>query len=406
MSTPLLLSLGALTLANVLSQFFRFALGLVAPEVAFDLGLEPARLGVLSAAWFLAFAGAQIPVGMALDRLGPRRTVPALLLVAALGCAIFASSRSLGSAVLGQVLIGVGCAPVYMGALLVSARFLPPRGFGAASAVLLAIANGGTLLGGTPLALLVEALGWRGAFLGFGGAVLLAAALVLVLVRDSPPGMAPPAGRQDFIAVLRGVGAVAGNRTLWPVLAMLFMGYGVVVAIRGLWAGPYLAEGLGLAPVPRGHVLLLVSAVMIAAMLAYAWIERRLDERRFPVLVGAAITTLALMVLSAMPGTSLLASTILLCIICGCGMTYPLLIAQGRRSLPDALVGRGLTFLNGASFLGAAVIQVLAGLIVQLAPDQPEDMRWRMLFLFLAGCLLASLVFYRRSKDEPVRSNS
>ena len=70
-----LAGLAALTSAYVLSQFFRTALGVVAPEIASDLGLEPARLGVLSAAWFLAFAAAQIPVGVALDRLGPRRTV-------------------------------------------------------------------------------------------------------------------------------------------------------------------------------------------------------------------------------------------------------------------------------------------------------------------------------------------
>ena len=81
--------LAALAVAYVLSQFFRTALAVVAPELAADLGLDPARLGVLSSAWFWAFAAAQLPIGVALDRWGPRRTVGSVFLLAGLGCAVF-----------------------------------------------------------------------------------------------------------------------------------------------------------------------------------------------------------------------------------------------------------------------------------------------------------------------------
>jgi len=115
----------ALTLANTLTQFFRIAMGLVAPELARDLSLEPAALGTLSAARFLAFALAQPVVGMALDRLGPRRSVAGLFLLAGLGCVLLASARSEARAVLAQVAIGLGCARVHMGTLVVLARFWP-----------------------------------------------------------------------------------------------------------------------------------------------------------------------------------------------------------------------------------------------------------------------------------------
>ena len=100
--------LAALSVAYVLSQFFRTALAVVAPELAADLALDPTSLGVLSSAWFWAFAAAQLPIGVALDRWGPRRTVSILFLVAGLGCGVFAMAGSLGAAALGQILIGIG----------------------------------------------------------------------------------------------------------------------------------------------------------------------------------------------------------------------------------------------------------------------------------------------------------
>ena len=108
-------TLAVLTGAYLLSQFFRTALAVVAPEIARDLALDPARLGVLSSAWFWAFATAQIPIGVALDRWGPRLTVSVLFGVAGLGCVAFARADGLASAAFGQVLIGIGCGPVLHG---------------------------------------------------------------------------------------------------------------------------------------------------------------------------------------------------------------------------------------------------------------------------------------------------
>jgi MFS family permease len=93
----------------------------------------------------------------------------------------------LGVAVVGQALIGIGCAPVFMGTLVVLARWYPPGRFATLGSLVLAGGNAGTLLGTTPLAVAAQTLGWRGAFLAFAVLVLLAAALVLALVRDAPP---------------------------------------------------------------------------------------------------------------------------------------------------------------------------------------------------------------------------
>lgn len=394
-------TLVVLTLAYVLSQFFRTALAVVAPEVAQDLNLDPARLGLLSAAWFWAFAAAQIPIGVALDRWGPRRTVSLLFACAGLGCGLLAAARALPLAVMGQVLIGIGCAPVFMGTLMVLARFYDTRRFASLSALLLAIGSGGTILGTTPLAMVAEVLGWRAAFLAMALAVAVVALLVVLVVRDGPKGP-PKAGQERLGAVLTGVGAVMRNRRLWAIVPLSLTGYAVLVTVRGLWAGPYLAEVHGLAPVPRGQALLVMSLAMIGGTLAYGWIEGRLDRRREPVLVGTTGAVLALAALAFVPpGAAVMASSCL-AVFGWLGMTYALLMAQGRRFLAEHEIGRGLTFLNCACFTGAAALQSASGLVVELGtgPGGRDAATYRLLFLALGGVLTVAALVYARSEDR------
>jgi hypothetical protein len=86
-------------------------------------------------------------------------------------------------------------------------------------------------------------------------------------------------------------------------------------------------------------------------------------------------------------------------LVVAASVSYSLLMAQGRRFLPDRLVGRGLTLLNGACFLGAATLQVATGLLVAAAPAEPPTARFDLLFGFLALWLALALLPYLRSAD-------
>lgn len=389
----------ALTIAYVLSQFFRTMLGVIAPEIARDLGLGATALGTLSALFFLAFAAAQLPVGILLDRFGPRWTVGLVMLLAVAGAVTLAAAPSPAAAFVAQVLIGLGCAPIYMGALFVVARTYPPMRFAAISSLILAIGQAGVLLGTTPLALAAEALGWRGAVLMVSGIVMASALAVLVLVRDPPRA----AGVGDsLVAALSGVLAVLRLRALWPILPLTFVSYGVIVTLRGLWGGPYLAEAFGLPPTARGHVLLAMSVALILGTLGYAAVERRLDRRREPVIVGTCVTAAALLALAAWPGHSLALAASLLALIGAAGIHFALVMAQGRRFLPDHLVGRGLTLLNGTAFAGAAAVQMTSGVVidgVRVAGIGPLA-SFALLFVFLAALLVLTLLPYLRSADR------
>lgn len=392
-------ALVALTVAYVLSQFFRTMLGVIAPEIARDLGLGATALGTLSALFFLAFAAAQLPVGILLDRFGPRWSVSMVMLLAVAGAAVFAAAPGPDLAYLAQVLIGLGCSPIYMGALFVVARTYPPLRFAAISSLILAIGQAGVLLGTTPLALAADALGWRGALLAVSGIVLASAASVLALVRDPPRAQG---GSDSLAAALTGVLAVLRLKALRPLLPLTFVAYGVVVTVRGLWGGPYLADAFALDPAARGQVLLAMSLALIAGTLGYAAIERRLDRRREPAIAGTCVTVAALLVLAAWPGHSLALAAAMLSLVALAGIHFALVMAQGRRFLPDHLVGRGLTLLNGTAFFGTAAVQLGSGAVIDAsrAAGMSGLGGFSMLFAFLAGLLVVTLLPYLRSADR------
>lgn len=381
----------------MLSQFFRTMLGVVAPEVGRDLALDAAALGTLSGLFFVTFALAQLPVGVLLDRVGPRRTAGGLMLLASLGAVLFATAGSAAGALTGQALIGAGCAPIFMSALFVAARRYPPTAFAAIASLILAIGQAGVIIGTTPLALVAEALGWRGALL-IAAALMAAAALAVALLVEDPPRLTTG---ETLAAAVAGVLAVLRVRALHPILPMSLISYGAVITIRGLWGGPYLADVFGLDPTARGHVLLAMSLGLIGGTVAYGAIERRLDRRRELVIVGTALTVTALAALVLLGSHSTLLATLLLTLIGAGSIHFAVVMAQARRFLDDAQVGRGLTLLNGTSFAGAAILQILSGWIVAAAatPGDPAA-AYRALFLFLALCLAAALALYLRSTDR------
>ena len=103
----------ALMISYVLSLFYRNFLAVMSPYLVEDLGVTASELSSAVGAWYLLFAICQIPTGLALDRIGPRRVVSVALAVGAGGGAlVFASAQSAWMLYAAMALIGAGCAPI------------------------------------------------------------------------------------------------------------------------------------------------------------------------------------------------------------------------------------------------------------------------------------------------------
>lgn len=381
--------------AYVLSQFYRSFLAVIAPELAAELGLGPQALGNLQAVWILGFVATQFPVGWALDTIGPRRTVSLQMLAAVAGALLFAAAQSPAMLYLAMLLIGAGCGSIYMGAIYLFGRTAAPQRFALLCSLLLGIGTAGNLLAASPLAFVAQSIGWRGAMLGMAIATALSALSVLLLIRD-PLRITTHGSRGLF----GGIGEILKIRALWPLLPITAVSYAVVLAERGLWAGPYFSSVYGLDPVMRGHALLVMAAAMSAGAMAYGPLDRLLGTRKWVVFGGAAITALCFALL-ALPGLPLTMAIVLMGLIGGFGMTYGVLMAHGRSFVPDHLLGRGITLLNVLFIGGAGVLQPLSGWLMTRMQDHPPAEAYATLHLIFAGLLVIGLMIYLFARDNP-----
>ena len=386
--------------AYILSQFYRSFLAVIAPELARDIGLTPADLASMSAIWFGAFAIAQFPVGWALDRFGPRRTVPLIMTAAAVGAFLFAGSTTLAGCSAAMALIGVGCSPIYMGALYVFGRTYPPERFALLCSWLLGIGSSGNLLAATPLAYAAEQYGWRSAFLAIGAVTAVTMAITFWLVEDPPRLASPSSGKAvGFVAGLRQILAI---RPLWLILPMVTISYAVIAAERGLWVGPYFAEVHGLGPVDRGNAVLIFAIAMSLGALIYGPLDLAIKARKWLVVSGSVISAAALAALAAWPEPPASVATALLATLGAAGTTYGLLMAHGRAFLPDHLLGRGITVLNFLFIGGGVVVQLVSGAAAQAMRDagaQPGQI-YSAIHLGFAVALIAVTAIYAFSHEK------
>jgi MFS family permease len=355
-------------------------------------------MGMLTGAFFFAFALAQMPVGVLLDRYGPRLTNIALLAVAAAGAVVFAASTSVAGLVAGRVLLGVGSAGVLMGSIMIFSRWFPPDRLATVIGVMVAIGAGGIILGTWPLALAVAAVGWRASFVGAGVVTALLILLLVFGVRDRPPGgPAAEGATESLLDVLRGLPRVWRLPPIRYFFAIQMCTLSSILTVLGLWGGPYLADVHGLDAIGRGQVLLAMSVASIAGNLSYGPLDRILDTRKWLVMGGALVTIAVLATLALVEGPPLWLATLLFMALALFGAITIVLQTHSRGLMPDGMAGRGLTILNMSTMLGVALGQTVSGFIVgSFTPVDgvyPET-AYRLVFAYLAIALALGLGTY------------
>lgn len=380
-----------LTLAYVLSQFFRAFLAVLVAPLEADLGIGPEALATASGLWFLTFAAMQIPVGWALDTIGPKRTAASLFLVGtAGGSALFAVATTAQHINVAMVLIGIGCSPVLMASYYIFAREFPPKQFATLAATLIGVGTLGNVSASAPLNWAVELIGWR-AGLWLLAATCAALALgILLAVKD--PAKADGGGSGSVLDLLR-------MPALWLILPMMFVSYGPAGVIRGLWISPYLRDVFDFTQAQVGHAALAMSFAMILGVILYGPLDRILGSRKWVVFGGNFFALLAVWALFALPPNSATTSIVLMCAVGLFGASFPVIIAHARSLFPPHLTGRGVTLLNLFGIGGVALMQFASGALHSTYSSPVPSAPYTAIFGFLALAILLGLVFYIFSRD-------
>ncbi|WP_199260071.1 MFS transporter [Paracoccus binzhouensis] len=384
----------SLVLGYALSQFYRAFLAVLSPTLHAELGAGPADLALSSGLWYIAFAAMQLPVGWALDRFGPREAVSVLLALGGAGGAlVFALAQAPWHIHVAMALLGIGCAPVMMGSFFIFARTLPPASMSAAGGAVVGLGSLGNMLGAAPLVWIIDQIGWREALGGLALITLAVSLAIFAIVRNpaSPAGKLPPARLRDLLAV----------RELRCILPLMGVTYAASACIRGLWAGPYLAEVFGASDYRIGWVTLGMGLAMVTANLSVGRVVRLIGSDKRTSVANTLLLCAVLATLWLAPGASLWLSSVLLVMVCISDSSYSLIMSHGRVYLPHHLVGRGITFMNMVSISGVGIMQFLSRPVyLQTSATHPPAQAYGYIFLFFLIPLAIGLVFYLFSPED------
>lgn len=221
-----------------LSYLFRAVNAVVAPDLIRDVGLTTQGLGLLTAAYLIAFAAFQPPLGLLLDRFGPRRVQAGLLLVAALGAALFGFAEDESVLILARGMIGLGFAGGLMASFKAVALFAPAGRIPLLNSWVMAFGGVGVLAASYPAYVTAEILGWRGLFFLLAGVTTMASCFIFLVV----PRRGESEHATSFAKALAGLGRVYRSLEFWRLAPYVVITGGTHIAVQTLWAAPWLAD--------------------------------------------------------------------------------------------------------------------------------------------------------------------
>lgn len=357
-------------LAYVLSFFHRFAPAAISADLQQAFHASAASLGGLAATYFYVYMVTQIPTGILVDTLGPRRIVVIGGLVGGFGSMMFGMADTLALASAGRVLTGLGVSVTFIALLKLNAAWFHDRHFATMTGVTILLGNVGSLLAAAPLAWVLAYYSWRTVFISVGVFSLLLAVLAWLFVRNNPGEVNLPSLRElDGEAAhpphsghwFDGLLIILKNRATWPGLWVNMGVSGSLFTFGGLWAVPFLRDAYGMdRAAATGHTTLLLAGFAVGAFFIGALSDRL--GRRKPVMIAGALgyclswlPFLFGLSLEGMTGYSLFLAMGL------CAASFTLSWSCAKEVNPPALSGMATSLVNIGGFLGAAILQPLVG---------------------------------------------
>lgn len=336
-----------------LSYLFRTVNAVLAPEIAGSIPLDAADIGLMTGIYFIAFAAAQLPIGIMLDRFGPRRVEAALLSVAAAGALAFALADNAAALVVGRALVGLGVASCLMAPIKANVLFFPARRLPLMNGVILGAGGLGAVAATHPVHLALAFTDWRGVYGGVAALTLTAAAVIWRVVPD-PAAAAPSRLGQQ----IKDLGEIFRTAIFWRIAPATMVSLGSFMAVQGLWAGPWLRDVAGQDEAGTAAGLAAMAAGMAVGYVSAGALADRLERMGVAtVTLGAFGMTAHAVTLAAM-AAGWAASPLVLAGLYGVtGATSSVNYAVLTRCFPPRLAGRVNTSLNLLIFVAAFALQ-------------------------------------------------
>jgi len=361
---------GIPALIFLIAFLHRAAPGVIAKELMQAFTISGTVVGLLSAMYFYSYAGFMVPGGVLIDSVGPRWVIAGGGAVMGLGSLAMGLAPSPAVLFAGRLLVGLGAAVTFTGALKIAANWFPPSQFGMMSALTATVGVLGSLVGSAPLAALAASVSWRGALIIIGAVTMASAMLCAAAVRDRPARARDDSPRAASLRdVLTGTMQVLGNPYTWPPFLCFFFLYAAMGNFF-LWSVPFLRDVYGLPLTAAALYASLPSvALLVSAPLTGYLSDRVLHRRKLPYTVLATGQFLVWLAFVLTLGTLPLAGVCLLFLLLGAmGGAFVLTWPLGAEVNPPGLAGSAVAVTNLGGFVGAALTQGPVGAML--------DARW------------------------------
>ncbi len=343
-----------------LSYLYRTVNAVLSPDLTRDLALSPADLGLLTSAYFITFALFQVPLGLLLDKFGPRRVQAALLIFAALGAAGFAIAQTVPTLILARALIGLGVSGCLMAGFKALVLWFPREKLPLWNSLYMVAGGLGATMAATPVELALHVTDWRGVFWGLAGLTLLAALAIAVLIPPPPTETAPP---QE--SLWAGFKAIYGSALFWRIAPMAAACQGAYLGYQALWIGPWVREVQGLDRLAAANVVTSAAIGMAIGFFSLGLIAEAARRKGIgPLTVGRIGMSLFTLVQLALLLRLPLPPALLWGLFGAVGTSSMMCYAYLSQTLPAHLAGRVNTAINLLAFTAAFTVQTGIGALV------------------------------------------
>jgi predicted MFS family arabinose efflux permease len=343
----------------------------LAPTLAQEFGLSAGGLGLLSSVYFFSFALFQLPLGLLLDRFGPRKVNALLLLVAAAGGAWFAHAESAGAAIAARAIIGIGVSACLMASFTAFVLWYPPERIATMNGVAFSAGAVGAMTATVPLEMLLRVWPWRDAFMLIVAATLAVSLVLWLWVPEKNARRRGDCHEQlrgsEWSGLLRGLGQLLADPAFRRIAICLGLSQFAAVALQTLWIATWLRDVAGYSQAEVARGLLAVNVAMIVGYMTFGRaadvVQRRGKSPLSLLLFGVGLSSASLLLIIVG-----LKSLLLWCVFVAAGTAVVLGYAILSRRYPAEMSGRANTAINVFGFVGMFSGQWGIGLVLDLWP--------------------------------------
>ena len=396
-------------LGYYLSYVFRTINAVIAPDLVADINLSAAGLGLMTSAYFLSFAACQLPLGVMLDRIGPRKTEVVLLLLAATGSVWFATAKTETGLICARALIGIGVSACLMASFKAFVEWFPREKHPVTNGIVLMAGGLGAMSSTAPIEAALQVTDWRGVFLGLA-AVSVVASAVLYFAAPERPADRRTLTRDSVGDQVKDMGGILRTPIFYRHIPLVVVSQGAFLAALTLWVGPWFRDVAGL---DRGGVatsLLIFATVMTSGYLINGGTASRLNRRGYKT-ESIVLTGILFFMIIQVPIIMCVkaGATIIWALFAFFGTSGSVMFAALSQHFPGHLMGRVSTMMNLLVFLLAFSLQWSMGAIINLFPAgtadgfDPQGYQAAFIFLLLLQ-VIAGLWYWGSGYFKPTDS--